>query len=108
LATTDESIALITEDVAYQVKARYARIISWEELQPSTRSTAYFLLQPPWGRQMQKTPSLKKKLAKGDARWNTSKEILGYMLNGRDRTMQLPPAQADALLKELKNILKKK
>jgi hypothetical protein len=32
-ATTDESIALIAEDVAYQVKAGYARIISWEELQ---------------------------------------------------------------------------
>ncbi len=31
--TTDKSIALIAEDVAYQVKAGYARIISWEELQ---------------------------------------------------------------------------
>ena len=32
-ATTDESLALIEEDVAYQVKAGYARIISWEDLQ---------------------------------------------------------------------------
>jgi hypothetical protein len=53
-------------------------------------------------------PVSEKKLAKGDARWNTSKEILGYMLNGRDRIIQLPPARADGLLKELKNILKKK
>jgi hypothetical protein len=32
LATTDESIALIAEDVAYQVKAGYAEIVSWDEL----------------------------------------------------------------------------
>ena len=31
-ATTPESIALIKEDVAYQVKAGYAHIISWKEL----------------------------------------------------------------------------
>jgi hypothetical protein len=31
-ATTDESIALIAEDVAYQVKAGYAEILTWEEL----------------------------------------------------------------------------
>jgi hypothetical protein len=30
---TEESIALIREDVAYQVKARYTHIILWEELQ---------------------------------------------------------------------------
>jgi hypothetical protein len=33
LATTKESIALIMQDVAYQVKACcYAQVISWEEL----------------------------------------------------------------------------
>jgi hypothetical protein len=31
-ATTAESIALIEEDVAYQVKAGYAKIILWEDL----------------------------------------------------------------------------
>jgi hypothetical protein len=31
-ATTDESIALIAKDVAYQVKAGYAEIVSWKEL----------------------------------------------------------------------------
>jgi hypothetical protein len=31
-ATTAESIALIEEDVAYQVKAGYAQIILWEDL----------------------------------------------------------------------------
>jgi hypothetical protein len=32
LATTEESITLIAEDVAYQVAAGYAQIITWEEL----------------------------------------------------------------------------
>jgi hypothetical protein len=31
-ATTAESIALIEEDVAYQVQAGYAQIILWEDL----------------------------------------------------------------------------
>jgi hypothetical protein len=31
-ATSDESIALIAEDVAYQVKAGYAQVITWEDL----------------------------------------------------------------------------
>jgi hypothetical protein len=31
-AKTAESVALIAEDVAYQVAAGYAQIISWEEL----------------------------------------------------------------------------
>lgn len=44
----------------------------------------------------------------GDAGWNICKEILGHLLNGHNHTIQLPLAQAEALLKELKNILKKK
>jgi hypothetical protein len=35
------------------------------------------------------------------------KEILGYWLNGKDRTAQLPPPRAVDLLKETKLILKK-
>jgi hypothetical protein len=31
-ATSDESIALIPEDVAYQVPAGYGQVITWEEL----------------------------------------------------------------------------
>jgi hypothetical protein len=34
-ATTPESIKSIAEDVAYQVKAGYAKIISWEDLSRS-------------------------------------------------------------------------
>jgi hypothetical protein len=55
-----------------------------------------------------KDPISEKKLAKGDARWDTKKEILGYWLDGVRRTIQLPPNRADLLLKEVKAILKKK
>jgi hypothetical protein len=55
-----------------------------------------------------KNPISEKKLAKGDARWDTQKEILGYWLNGSNCTMQLPPGRADILLQEIKSILKKK
>jgi hypothetical protein len=54
-----------------------------------------------------KDPVSEKKLAKGDARWDTTKEILGYWLNGVDRTVQLPPSRAVDLLKEAKSILRK-
>ena len=33
--TSTESIALVAEDVAYQVQAGYAEVISWEELKKS-------------------------------------------------------------------------
>jgi hypothetical protein len=55
-----------------------------------------------------KDPVSEKKLAKGDARWDTKKEILGYWLDGINRTIQLPPPRAIDLLKEAKAVLKKK
>jgi hypothetical protein len=55
-----------------------------------------------------KDPISEKKLAKGDARWDPTKEILGYWLDGVSRTIQLPPSRAEDLLKEVKNILKKR
>jgi hypothetical protein len=32
-ATSEESIALVQEDVAYQLRAGYAEVISWKDLQ---------------------------------------------------------------------------
>jgi hypothetical protein len=55
-----------------------------------------------------KDPISEKKLAKGDARWDTQKEILGYWLDGINCTIQLPPSRVKLLLKEVKAILKKK
>jgi hypothetical protein len=55
-----------------------------------------------------KDPISEKKLAKGDARRDPTKEILGYWLDGVNRTIQLPPSRTEDLLKEVKNILKKR
>jgi hypothetical protein len=55
-----------------------------------------------------KEPISEKKLAQGDPRWATLKEILGYWLDGRSRTVQLPPPRADDLLKEVAAVLRKK
>jgi hypothetical protein len=54
-----------------------------------------------------KDPISEKKLEKGDARFDVKKEILGYWLDGKARTAQLPPPRAEDLLKETKAILKK-
>jgi hypothetical protein len=54
-----------------------------------------------------KDPISAKKLAKGDGRWATTKEILGYTLDGIARTVQLPLDRACDLLKEVRAILKK-
>ncbi len=54
-----------------------------------------------------KDPISEKKLEKGDARWATTKEVLGYIVDGVDRTIQLPPSRAADLLEELKKILRK-
>ena len=55
-----------------------------------------------------KDPISEKKLQRGDGRWATTKEILGYQLDGVARTVQLPQGRADDLLKEVRAILKKK
>ena len=54
-----------------------------------------------------KDPISQKKLDKGDGRFATEKEILGYLLDGTSRTIRLPTDRADALLKEVKAILRK-
>jgi hypothetical protein len=54
-----------------------------------------------------KEPISEKKLHKGDGRWDTTKETLGYMLDGIARTIQLPQDPADDLLKEVRAILKR-
>jgi hypothetical protein len=54
-----------------------------------------------------KDPISKKKLIKGDAQWATLKEVLGYKLDGVNRTIKLPDHKAEALLKELRKVLRK-
>ena len=54
-----------------------------------------------------KDPISEKKLEKGDARWDTTKEVLGYILEGKERTVRLPKDKANALVKEVRAILTK-
>jgi hypothetical protein len=49
-----------------------------------------------------KDPISEKKLAKGDARWDPTKEILSYWLDGVNRTIQLPPVAPKTCSKKLK------
>ena len=39
-----------------------------------------------------------KKLEKGDARWIPTKELLGYLVDGVHRTVQLPQAKSDGII----------
>jgi hypothetical protein len=48
-----------------------------------------------------------KKLQKGDATFLPQKIVLGFLLDGRKRTVQLPQEKADKLCTELQRILKK-
>jgi hypothetical protein len=54
-----------------------------------------------------KDPVSEKKLAKGDARFTVEKVVLGFLLNGRDRTIRLPQEKADKIQLELKKVLRK-
>jgi hypothetical protein len=75
----------------------------------ATLHAIHSVFQPPamTGTPGAKDPISEKKLAQGDARWDTDKEILGYWLNGIHRTVQLPLSRADDLLKEVRAVLKK-
>jgi hypothetical protein len=54
-----------------------------------------------------KDPISRKKLEKGDARFDVEKEILGFMLNGVDRTVWLAEAKAQAIAEEISKVLRK-
>ncbi len=55
-----------------------------------------------------KDPVSHKKLKKGDAQWCLKKDILGFLLDRRHRTAQLPPDKAEGIVKEVKAITRKK
>jgi hypothetical protein len=52
-------------------------------------------------------PISEKKLNQGDGTWMYEKEILGWLLNGKDYTIYLPPSKASAIIKLTKTIAKK-
>lgn len=50
----------------------------------------------------------RRKLERGDARWEPEKVVLGFLCNGRDRTIRLPEAKAAAVVKELATVLRQR
>ncbi len=54
-----------------------------------------------------KDPVSIKKLEKGDARFDIEKEILGFLINGADRTIRLSDIKAEAIAAEIAKMLKK-
>jgi hypothetical protein len=87
-----------------RLKTRRARSSNGQHGRPYTQST---VCPSETGTPDAKDPVSEKKLAQGDARWATTKEILGYWLDGVNRTIQLPPKRADDLIAEARSILKK-
>jgi hypothetical protein len=55
-----------------------------------------------------KDPISLKKLQRGDARWHHEKEILGFLVDGKNKTVRIPKAKATDIVSELGRILKKK
>jgi hypothetical protein len=55
-----------------------------------------------------KDPISLKKLQRGDAQWSPKKEILGFLVNGKKKTVCITQAKADNIVGEIKQILKKK
>ena len=96
----DDHIMAAVEDKAGKLLQRTAR---------ATLQAIHSVFPPPSATNSPgaKDPISEKKLHKGDGRWDTQKEILGYMMDGIDRTVQLPTDRADALIKEVRAILRK-
>jgi hypothetical protein len=55
-----------------------------------------------------KDPISLKKLQRGDARWNSEKEILGFLVDGAAKTVRISDARAKDIVAEIRKILKKK
>ena len=54
-----------------------------------------------------KDPISQKKLEKGDARFDIEKEILGFLINGADRTVRLSEPKAKSIADDITKLLKK-
>jgi hypothetical protein len=108
-ATSEESIQLITEDVAYQVAAGYAEVISWAELQklrPKNLKVSPMAVVPQRDRRGRMILDLsfavrRGKTGRGRKRSQQGKVILPHQ-SVNDSTVRLVP---DAPVKELGNVL---
>ena len=53
-------------------------------------------------------PISQKKMTQGDGTWDTMKEILGWIVNGVDFTIQLPPTKCDKITTLIKQVRRMK
>jgi hypothetical protein len=53
-------------------------------------------------------PIAEKKLHNGDGTWSHTKEILGWDFDGKEFTIQLPPAKCDKIINEINKLIKMK
>ena len=51
-------------------------------------------------------PISEKKLNNGDGTWSTKKEILGWIFDGENSTITLPPEKCNAIIKQIHHLLK--
>ena len=52
-------------------------------------------------------PVSKKKMLRGEVDWTPKKEVLGWLLNGDKRTVELPPDKSEAYAGEVKKLTRK-
>jgi hypothetical protein len=109
-ALTPESIALIEEDVAYQVRAGYAQVVDWETLKenlPPKLKVSPLAVVPQANRRGRMIldlsfPVLRQEKSKQGRKRKREQEILQPLVN--DTTVRM--AQ-EAPVKELGNVLKR-
>ena len=53
-------------------------------------------------------PVSKKKIDKGEAKWDTLKEVLGWLFDGRNKSIQLPEEKVEKILAVIKKMLRSK
>jgi hypothetical protein len=53
-------------------------------------------------------PILESKIAKGEGLWNTEKEVLGWIFNGKNYTMHLPEKKIKDIILQIRKMLQKK
>jgi hypothetical protein len=96
----DDYILGVIEDLDRTLVRRVARAALYgiHSIFPPPRIT---------GHEGGKDPISEKKLAKGDAKFQEGKIILGFLFNGTNRTVQLPTDKADGIITEIQRQLKK-
>ena len=53
-------------------------------------------------------PVSEKKIKKGEARWETLKEVLGWLFDGQQKSIQLPEDKVEKILEVIRKMLRSK